>query len=444
MKIIIAGAGEVGTHLSKLLAKENQDIVLMDPNEERLNFATGFEIMTVEGNPTSLKDLQDAGVKDADMFIAVTPEESTNITACMLATNLGALKTFARINNYEYLLPDNKEFFQNLGVDSMIYPEMLAAQEIVSTLKRPWVRQWWEFCDGALILIGVKIHENAPIANKYLYDISKEDKEYHIVAIKRGTETIIPKGNDQLLAGDILYFTTLKEKINVIRDQAGKKAINIKKIAIMGGSRIAVKVAEYIPHSIRVKIIELNKGKSYKLAETVPGNVMIINGDARDTELLIQENVMDCDAFIALTGNAETNILACLAAKNLGVPKTIAQVENIDYIPLAEKLGIGTVINKKLIAANHIHQYLLDADVSNVKSLTFAQADVAELIARPDSKVTKKLVKDLNLPKDMTLGGLIRNGNPQLIHGDTQIEAHDHVVVFCLNTAMRKIENYFN
>jgi len=391
-----------------------------------------------------LKDLQAAGVKDADMFIAVTPEESTNITACMLATNLGALKTFARINNYEYLLPDNKEFFQNLGVDSMIYPEMLAAQEIVSTLKRPWVRQWWEFCDGTLILIGVKIHENAPIANKYLYDISKEDKEYHIVAIKRGTETIIPRGNDQLLADDILYFTTLKEKINVIREQAGKKAINIKKIAIMGGSRIAVKVAEYIPHNIRVKIIELNKEKSYKLAETVPGNVMIINGDARDTELLIQENVMDCDAFIALTENAETNILACLAAKNMGVPKTIAQVENIDYIPLAEKLGIGTVINKKLIAANHIHQYLLDADVSNVKSLTFAHADVAELIARPDSKVTKKIVKDLNLPKDMTLGGLIRNGNPQLIHGDTQIEAHDHVVVFCLDTAMRKIEDYFN
>jgi len=444
MKIIIAGAGAVGTHLSKLLAKENQDIVLMDPDEEKLNFATNFEIMTIEGNATSLKDLQTAGVQDADMFIAVTPEESTNITACMLATNLGAIKTFARINNYEYLLPKNEEFFQNLGVDSMIYPEMLAAQEIVSTLKRPWVRQWWEFCNGTLILVGVKIHEDAPILNKYLHEISKDNKDYHVVAIKRGTETIIPGGDDQLLADDILYFSTLKEKIDVIREQTGKKAINIKKIAIMGGSRIAVKAAEYIPHNIRVKIIEVNKEKSYKLAETAAGNVMIINGDARDTELLRQENVMDCDAFIALTENAETNILACLAAKNMGVPKTIAQVENIDYIPLAEKLNIGTVINKKLIAANHIYQYLLDADVSNVKSLTFAHADVAELIARPDSKITKRLVKDLNLPKDMTLGGLIRDGNPQLINGDTQIEAHDHVVVFCLDTAMRKLEDYFN
>ena len=203
-------------------------------------------------------------------------------------------------------------------------------------------------------------------------------------------------------------------------------------------------MAEYIPHNIKVKIIEIKKDKSYKLAETVPGNVMIINGDARDTELLVQENVMGCDAFIALTENSETNVLACLAAKTMGVSKTVAKVENIDYIPLAEKLDIGMVVNKKLIAASHIYQFLLDADVSNVKCLTFAHADVLELVARQNSKITKKTVKNLNLPKDMTLGGLIRNGNSQLINGDTQIEANDHVVVFCLDTAIRKMEDYFN
>ena len=445
MRIIIAGAGEVGTHLSKLLARENQDIILMDPDEEKLNFTTHFDIMAIEGNPTSLKDLKSAGIKDADMFIAVTPEESTNITACTLATNLGANKTFARINNYEYLLPKNREFFQQLGVDSLIYPEMLAAEEIVSALRKPWARQWWELCGGALILIGVKVRENAPIVNKYLYDISKDEKIYHVVAIKRGTETIIPRGNDQLLVGDILYFTTLKENIDLIKKQTGKfDILQVKKIAIMGGSHIAVKLAEYLPHNIRIKIIELKKDKSYKLAEIVSGNVMIINGDGRDTELLIQENVKGCDAFIALTENSETNILAAMAAKTMGVPKTVAKVENIDYIPLAEKLDIGTVINKKLIAASHIYQFLLDADVSNVKSLTFAHADVAELIARPNSKITRKPIKDLNLPKDMTLGGLIRNGVPQIINGDTHIQAQDHVVVFCLDTAMRKIEDYFN
>lgn len=444
MKIIIAGAGEVGTHLSKLLSRENQDIILIDPDEEKLNISRRYELMTLKGNATSLRDLIEAGVKNADMFIAVTPEESTNITACMLATNLGAIRTFARINNYEYLLPENKEFFKNLGVDSLIYPEMLAAEEIKNALARPWARQWWELCNGTLILIGVKVRENAPIVNKYLYDLSKDEKNYHVVAIKRGLETIIPRGNDQLLAGDILFFTTLRENIETIRKQTGKPDIQVKKVVIMGGSRIAVKVASYLPHNIRVKIIETSKEKSIKLAECVPGNVMIINGDARDTELLEQENVMSCDAFVALTENSETNILACLAAKTLGVKKTVAKVENIDYIPLAEKLDIGTVINKKLIAASYIYQYLLDADVSNVKSLTFAHADVAELIARPNSKITRKAVKDLNLPKDMTLGGLIRNGKPQIINGDTVVQAHDNVVVFCLDTAMRKIEDYFN
>ena len=444
MKIIIAGAGEVGTHLAKLLSQEKQDIILMDPDEEKLHFSSNVEIMTVQGNSTSLKDLQAAGVKGADMFIAVTPEESTNITACMLATNLGAVKTFARINNYEYLLPNNKEFFQNLGVDSLIYPEMLAAREIVSALERPWTRQWWELCGGELILAGAKVRADAPIVDRYLYDLSKDKKLYHVVAIKRGNATIIPTGNDRIQADDILFFMLTKDNVEKVREQAGKNEIEIRTVVIMGGSRIAVKVAQYLPNNIRIKIIESNKEKSYKLAEYVPGNVLIINGDGRDTELLTQENIMSCDAFIALTENSETNILSCLAAKTFGVKKTVAKVENIAYIPLAEKLDIGAIINKKLIAASHIYQFLLDADVSNVKCLAFANADVAELIARPESKITRKQVKNLNLPKDMTLGGLIRDGKAYIIDGNTQIEAHDHVVVFCLDTAMRKIEDYFN
>ena len=211
----------------------------------------------------------------------------------------------------------------------------------------------------------------------------------------------------------------------------------------MGGSRIAIRTAQYLPNNIRIKIIELDKEKSYRIAEKVPSNAMIINGDARDTDLLIQEGIKDTDAFIALTENSSTNILACMAAKRFGVFKTIAKVENLDYISLAEKMDIGNIINKKLIAASHIYQFLLDADVSNVKCLTFADAEVAELVARPNAKITKKLVKDLNLPKDMTLGGLIRNGVPMMIDGETLIQPLDHVVVFCLDSAMRKLEDYF-
>jgi len=444
MKIIIAGAGEVGIHLAKLLSQEKQDIVLMDADEEKLNIPYNFEIMMVNGNPTSIADLRSAGVKGADMFIAVTPEESTNMTACMLATNLGAQKTIARVSNDEYILPKNMDFFTKLGVASLICPESLAAAEIVNALKTPWSRQWWELAGGKLILVGAKVRDNAPIVNKFLYDLAKEEKFYHIVAIKRGNETIIPRGSDQILSGDTLFFTTTPDHVDDIKTLAGKDDIHINRATIMGGSRIALKVSEHLPSNIRIKMVEKDKEKSYRLAEKVEDNVMVINGDGRNTDLLIRENIKNCDAFIALTGNSETNILACVTAKSLGVPKTVAEVENIDYIQMAEKLDIGTVINKKLIAVSHIYQFMLDADVSTVKCMTFANAEVAELVARPNSKITRKPVKELNLPKDMTLGGKICNGKAEIIDGETIIQSGDHVVVFCLDTAMRKIEDFFN
>jgi trk system potassium uptake protein TrkA len=447
MKIIIGGAGEVGTHLSKLLSQENHDIVLMDPSEDRLNIPGNFEIMTVEGNPTSISDLKSVGIKNADMFIAVTPEESTNMTACMLAHHLGAKRTIARVENNEYLLPKNMELFAALGVDSLICPEILAAQEIASALRHAWTRQWWEIAEGKLILLGVKIRRNAAIVNKYLHELGNDNEEriYHIVAIKRNNETIIPFGFDQILTDDIAYLTTTKDHLDAIKAYAGKEDLHIRKITVMGGSRITLQLCERIPHHIDVKLLEINKEKSYRLAEKVSSNVMVIHGDGRNTDLLVQENIKNCDAFVALTDNSETNILACLAAKNFGVAKTIAEVENLDYIQMAEKLDIGAIINKKLIASSHIYQFLLKADVSTIKNLAFANAEVAELVARADSKITKKKIKDLHLPKDMTLGGRIKNnGKAEIINGDTQIQAGDHVLVFCLNTAMRKIEDYFH
>ena len=355
------------------------------------------------GNPTSIRDLEEAGIKKTDLFVSVTPEETTNIAASILASKLGARKTLARINNYEYLLPKNKELFEKLGIHSMIYPEMLAAKEIVNAIRRPWTRQYWELFGGALILIGVKVRENSRLVNKQLAELLNEQKLYHIVAIKRQYETIIPRGTDLVLPGDIVFFTTTKEHIKDVQMHAGKKDPEVKKIFIMGGSRIAIRTSQYLPNNIRVKILETNKEKSHRIAEVVPSNVLIINGDGRDTELLMQEGIKDAQAFVALTDNSSTNILACLAAKRFGVFKTVAKIENIDYIPLAENMDIGSVINKKLIAASHIYQFLLDADVSNVKFLTFANADVAELVARPDSKITRKQVKDLHLPKDLTL-----------------------------------------
>ena len=446
MKIIIAGAGAVGTHLAKLLSREKQDIILMDDNEERLStLSSNFDLMTVTASPTSIQGLKEVGARDADLFIAVTPDESRNMTACMLATNLGAKKTVARIDNYEYLLPKNKEFFKKLGVDSLIYPEMLAAKEIVSSIRMSWVRQWWDFCGGSLILIGTKMREKAEILDIPLHQLAETDKPYHVVAIKRCNETLIPRGDDVIKLHDIVYFTTTRKYVPYIRKIAGKEDYaDVRNVMIMGGSRIAVRTAQYVPDYMQVKIIDNDLSRCNRLTELLDDKVMIINGDGRDMDLLIEEGLKNTEAFVALTENSETNILSCLAAKRMGVSKTVAEVENIDYIGMAESLDIGTVINKKMITASHIYQMMLDADVSNVKCLTFANADVAEFTVKADSKITNHQVKDLGLPKGTTIGGLIRQGEGVVVTGNTQILPGDHVVVFCLSMMIKKIEKYFN
>jgi trk system potassium uptake protein len=445
MRIVIAGAGNVGTHLAKLLSGENQDITLLDEDEEKLNkLDSSFDLLTIVASPVSISDLKEAGADKADLFVAVTPDESRNLISCQLAHNLGAKKTVARIDNHEYLLPKNKELFSQKGVDSLIYPELLAAQDIVDGMKLSWIRQWWEFASGALIMMGIKIRDNAEIINSPLSSLGT-DLPYHIVAILREGETIIPGGNDTVQAGDLVYFMTMKIHIPYIRKIAGKQELpDVRDVIIMGGSRIAVRASQMTPEYMNLKIIESDLNRCNRLTELVDDKVMIINGDGRDLSLLISEGISHTEAFVALTDSSETNILACLAAKRLGVTKTIAEVENIDYINMAEKLDIGTVINKKKIAASHIYQMMLDADVSNVKCLTFANADVAEFNVKAGSKITRSQIKDIKLPKGVTIGGLIRNKEAILVSGNTKIIENDHVVVFCLEGMIKSIEKYFN
>ncbi|MCQ2069161.1 MAG: Trk system potassium transporter TrkA [Bacteroidaceae bacterium] len=445
MKIVIAGAGNVGIHLAKLLAGENQDIVLIDESEDKLSrLDSSFDLLTIQESPVSINGLKEAGAGNADLFVAVTTDESRNLISAQLAHDLGAKKTVARINNYEYLQPKNKEFFTRIGVDSLIYPELLAAKDIVDGMKLSWIRQWWEFAGGALVMMGIKLRDNAQILDKPLAELGKE-LPYHIVAILREGETIIPSGSDTMQAGDLVYFMTMKKHIPHIRRIAGKEELpDVRDVIIMGGSRIAVRTAQLMPDYMNLKIIESDLAKCNALTEKVDDKVMIINGDGRDPSLLMSEGIQHTEAFVALTDNSETNILACLAAKRFGVTKTIAEVENIDYINMAEKLDIGTVINKKKIAASHIYQMMLDADVTNVKCLTFANADVAEFNVKEGAKITRNPVKDISLPRGVTIGGLIRNKEALIVTGNTQILPEDHVVVFCLEGMIKTIEKYFN
>lgn len=444
MKIIIAGAGDVGTHLAKLLAKENLNTTLLDESPDRLaDLEMNYDLLTRVGSPTSIESLKECGVADCDLFIAVTPYESVNMTACMLATNLGAQKTLARIENYEYLQPANKEFFHSLGVDYLIFPENLAAKEIVESLKYPWLRQSLNFHNEALILLAIKVRRDAQILNIKFNSGHFEHGKYRVVAINRKSETIIPSGNDEILADDIVYFVTMKENIGFVREQAGKKDFQVRNVMIMGGSRIAQKTIQYLPSNLHVKILERDKEKCYQLADCV-SNALIINADGRNVEALRSEGIEEIDAFVATTSNSEANILACLEAKRLGVKKTVAEVENIDYIQLAEKLDIGTVINKKLIAASYIYQLTLDADVLDVRSLTSADAEVVEFVAKAGSKITKSQIKDIRLPDNVNIGGIVRNGIGTIAYGNTHILPGDHVVVFCASSTIRKVESLFN
>ena len=444
MRIVIAGAGAVGTHLAKMLSVENENVVLLDESEEKLGkMESLFDLQAIVGDPTKISALKSAGVDAAELFVAVTPDESRNITACILAHYLGAKKTIARIDNYEYLQPKHKAYFESLGVDTLIYPEQLAAEEIATNIKYSWMRQMLEFGDGALVMIGVKIRENASIKDIPLKDFPN-DIPYHVVAIQRGDETIIPRGNDMIKVNDLVCFMTTGDQIQYMRTICGKEDFTeVESLIIMGGSRIAVRTANLIPDNINIKIIESDINRCNKLVELVDDKVMVINGDARDPELLRSEGIDRTDAFIALGDSSETNILACMAAKRGGVFRTISEIENIDYISMAESMDIGSVINKKKIAASTIFQMLLNTDVLSVKCLTFIEAVVAEFPVREGSYITRKPVKSLGLPEGANIGGLIRNGEGMHVTGSTMIQDGDHVIVFCREHVLKKLEKYF-
>lgn len=445
MKIVIAGAGEVGSHLAKLLSREAQDIILVDQDADKLAVIdANYNLMTLRGSPMSFHVLKEAGVERCDLFIAVTPFETNNIIAASVAKSLGARKTVARIDNYEFMERSHAEFFSRMGVNKLIYPEYLAAQEIMTSLERTWVRTWFEIHNGELIVVGVKIRDaNATLCGMQLKQLAMQQHFFHVAAIRRSHETIIPRGDDRIRLNDIVYFTTTRNHIDSIREMCGKRQEDIRKVLIMGGSRIAVRLIAMASNKYKFKIIDIDRSRCEKLCEKC-ADVRIVHGDARDVETLVEEGIDDMDAFIALTDSSETNILASLSAKEHGVYKTIAEVEDLQFISEAENLNIGTIINKKLLASSNIFQLLLDTDSSTSKFMALADADVAEIEVKPKSKITKAPVKDLSLSRDMTIAGLIRDGKGMLVSGNTHIQPGDRVVVFCLAGAIHKIERIFS
>ena len=443
MRIVIAGAGEVGTHLAKMLSNEEQDIIVMDVDNKKLEPLENYNLLTHQGSAISFSDLNAIKTGACDLFIAVTKSEARNILSCSMAKRLGAKRTVARIDNDEFFSEKWRTHFTSMGIDHLIYPEMLAAREISSALKRTWARNWFELFDGELIVVGVKIRKNARIVGKMLKEMSGISQYLHVSAIKRNREIIIPRGDDRVLENDIAYIATTRDHIDEVRQACGKEQTPVDNVLIVGGNDIAEQIIKRLGKSVDIKIIESDEARCEELAQRYP-NCKLVQGDFRDSELNEEESVSYYDAFIALGENSAVNMMACMIAKTDGVPKTIAQVEDIQFIFEAEALNIGTIVNKKLLASSRIYQIMIDADEENARCLALADAEVAEVVVQEGDRVTRADVKDLKLSRDFTIAGLVRNGEGQLVTGNTRIQPGDHVVVFCLQGAIHKLDKYFS
>lgn len=446
MNIVIAGDGEVGLHLAEALVNSNHNITIVDPHEDLLKMIESHtDLMTITGDSTSIGVLQRANVRKADLVISVVHDEHINLMTAILAKKLGAQKVIARVNTMENLSAESWKIYQELGIDGLVSPEDIAAQEIITLLKQTAATEVFDFSDGKLQLFMIKLEKGAPVLNKSLNDIANEYKhlDFRAIAVHRNRHTFIPYGDDVFLENDLSYVITKPEAIENLLHLGGKIQHDIHNVMVVGGGRVGRITAKRLEKEMNIKLIEKNKERCIFLTDYLE-DTLVVNGDARNLQLLEDEDVRNIDAFIAVTDNTETNILTCLQARTYGVKKTIALVENIDYIDISQNIGIDTIINKKLIAASYMVRYTMGAEVTSLKCLSGIEADAMELIARSGSAVTRKPIKKLNIPEGAIIGGIVRGDESFIAMGNFQIEENDKVVVFALPHAIHKIEKLFH
>lgn len=447
MKIVIAGAGEIGSHLAKMLSMEFHEITVISPDEESLDtLSSESDIVTVEGNPTSIEVLVNAGVRDADLFIAVNPdsEQDVNIVSASLAKKLGAKKVTARINNEEYQKNDNRILFTDLGIDSLFYPEKIAATEILNLLKQNTASEFMNYSHGKLQLIVYRLEDCSPMVDRTVAELKERTRNlFRSVAISRNGKTIIPKSETRFKTGDVVYLVSKKEGMEQALSLSGKSKVAVRNLMILGGGRIGEMVARSMEKQTEnIKLIEIKPEKCAHLSEVL-GKTLVINGDGRNSDLLLQEGIRDMEAFVAVTSSSETNILSCVVAKRMGIPKVIAEVENFEYIKLAEEMGVDSVINKKLITAGKIFRFTLSNKVRSIKVLNGTDAVVLEFIVNTNSKITTGRLRDLNFPEEAIIGGFVRGNESFIANSESTIRPYDQVVVFANPEAVDKVDKFF-
>lgn len=445
MKIIIAGAGAVGMHLAKWLSSESHDITLIDRDGDRLaNIDTSVDAITITGEVTDFRVLLKANVESADLFISVTSLEEANVLSAIYAKKLGSKQCIARISQMQYLSNPETLDLKELGIDELISPESLAAREVRYLIKTNAASESIEFENGKITLLGLDIEEGAFVTGKSMAEIagSMSERNYVVVAIKRNGETIIPRGHTVVEPGDHLFVITHTDGIEEVLEVTGQRRIRVKNIMIMGGSRTGKLLARKLSKDYHVKLIEEDPARSEELATNCP-NALVLNFDGTDVEKLDEEGVSNTDVFVAVTGNSETNILSCLVAKNHGARKTIAMVENIEYLSLSHNIGIDSLINKKLAAANFIYRHIRRGDLVTLSTIHGVDAEVMEFSVANDCRITSKKVRELGLPKGALIGGVVRKNKALIPTGDFRIEPNDKVVIFASTECAAKVSSFF-
>lgn len=446
MKIVISGVGEMGSHLARMLSGHGHDITVIDSNEKALeDVDNGADLVTVEGDTTAFAVLRKAGVRRCDLFIAVNHDENQNILAAIMAKQLGAKKSIARVDNNEYLEPNNKEMFIDMGIDYLFYPEKDAALEVINLLGCTSTSDYVDFSGGLLSLVVFRLEPNSPLLGRKLMDLADYGSisEFRAVAITRGSQTIIPRGQDEFMESDVVYVIARQDAARRVTELSGQKSVEVNNLMILGGSRIGIRVALELQDDINIKMVEYKGDKAYRLAEELE-KTLIIHEDGRNLDAMLEEGLSNMDAFLAVTGRSETNILAAMQAKRMGVKKVIAEVENLNYIRLAESVGIDTIINKKRVTASNIFRFTMSTDVQAIRCLTGSEAEVLEFIVKPNSPATKSMVKDMHLPQDTIIGGIVRGNKAFIAVGDTQMQAYDRVVVFAMPESIAHVGEFFN
>ena len=447
MKIIIAGAGDVGFHLAKLLSYEAQDTYIIDFDGDKLEYINNhLDVITQKGDATSIKLLKEIGIESADLLIAVTDSQNTNFTISVIGKSLGAKKTIARIDNPEFL-NDCELDFTKFGLDFMISPQELAANEIKMLLNQSSFNDTVSFESGVFNVMGTVLTYKSPIVDLSVREAKQKfpNVDFTTIAIKRENtaQTIIPRGDTVYEIDDQVYFCVPNYTMQDLYPIIGKEQFNIKNVMILGGSSIGEKTARNLCNeNFKVKLIEKKREKAEMLDEKLE-NTLVIHGDGRDLELLEEENIRETDAFVAVTNNSETNIMSCLVAKSKGVKKTVALVENMDYIDISQTIGIQSLINKKLIAASNIFRHIRKGEILALANLHNIDAEVFEFEVNENSKVTEERIRDLRFPREAVFGGIIRGEKAIMARGNEQIQVGDKVIVFCLPEAISIVESLF-